>query len=100
MPIMLLRSVSRHFQRFVVVANQMENGVTLDQAIAQMRPPMFFKQQPIFKRQMGFWNKPKKINKALHLLYQAELRIKTSGLDPELITERALSGICRQAHSA
>lgn len=97
MPIMLLRSVSRHFQRFVVVANQMENGTSLDQSIAQMRPPMFFKQQPIFKRQMGFWNKPQKINKALNLLYQAELRIKTSGLDAELVTERALSGICRQA---
>lgn len=97
MPIMLLRAISRHFQRFSNVAQQMESGTSLDQAIAQMRPPLFFKQQPIFKRQMGFWNKPQKINKALNLLYQAELRIKISGLDPALITERALSSLCRQA---
>ncbi len=97
MPIMLLRSVSRHFQRFANVARDMENGASLEQAVAKMRPPLFFKQQPVFKRQMGYWNKSQKINKALNLLYQAELRIKTGGLSPELVTERALSALCKQA---
>lgn len=97
LPIMLLRSVSRHFQRFANVARDMESGVSLDQAIARMRPPLFFKQQPIFKKQMGYWNKPQKINKALNMLYQAELRIKAGGLSPELVTERALSALCKQA---
>lgn len=99
MPIVLLRALSRHFQRMAQVATQMEKGSSLEQAMQQMRPPLFFKQQPIFKRQMGLWGRTVKIRRVLHLLYQAELRIKTSGLNPELMTERAVSMICRQAHA-
>ena len=96
-PIVLLRSLSRHFQRMVHVVGQIEKGASLDQAVQQMRPPLFFKQQPIFKKQLGLWARTDKIRRALNLLYQAELRIKKGGLSPELVTERTLSSICKQA---
>ena len=96
-PIVLLRSLSRHFQRMAHVAVQIEKGTSREQAVQQMRPPLFFKQQPIFKKQLGLWARTDKIRRALNLLYQAELRIKKGGLSPELITERALSSICKQA---
>ena len=97
-PIALLRSLSRHFQRMAHVVAQIEKGTSPEQAVQQMRPPLFFKQQPIFKRQIGYWGKTEKIRRALNLLYQAELRIKKGGLSPELVTERALSTLCRQAN--
>ena len=96
-PIVLLRSLSRHFQRIIQVAGQVESGTSIEQAVQQMRPPLFFKQKPIFIRQLSFWNRTEKVRRVLNLLYQAELRIKKGGLSPELVTERTLGMICRQA---
>lgn len=96
-PIMLLRSVGRYFQRLYTVQNAMEQGNNAEMAIKSLRPPLFFKEEANFRRALSLWPRTIGIQKALAVLYQAELKIKTSGMTPELLADRALSGIAAKA---
>lgn len=96
-PIMLLRSVGRYFQRLYTVQNAMEQGNNAEMAIKSLRPPLFFKEEANFRRALSLWPRTVGIQKALAVLYQAELKIKTSGMTPELLADRALSGIAAKA---
>ena len=96
-PIMLLRAVARHFQRLAHVAGQIEKGTRAEQAIVQLRPALFFKEQAAFRQQLQLWPRTLRIQKALSVLYQAELKIKISGIAPELLADRALSSLARKA---
>lgn len=96
-PIMLLRAVGRHFQRLYTVQSAMEQGNNAELAIKSLRPPLFFKEEANFRRALSLWPRTGGILKALAVLYQAELKIKTSGITPELLADRALSGIAGKA---
>ncbi len=79
-PIMYLRSLQRYFNRLYAIRAQMaEGGQSADMVVSGLRPPVFFKQQPILIRHVGSWT-TENIVKALKLLITAELDCKTSDL--------------------
>lgn len=96
-PVQLLRAVTRHFQRLYVVQNAMEQGNNAEMAIKSLRPPLFFKEEANFRQALRLWPRTAALMKALAVLYQAELKIKTSGITPELLADRALAGIAGKA---
>lgn len=82
----VLRSVHRHFTRLQEIHTIMAEGKSADAAVKSLRPPVFFKEQPVLKRQAERW-RPALVTKALHLLMQAERDVKLGGeLSAEICT--------------
>jgi DNA polymerase III subunit delta len=96
MPITVLRAAMRHFQRLHLVASQIAAGMSEDEALKTLRPPLFFKVQERFKRQMRLWT-AQHAAKALERLTRAELNAKRSALPAETICRDALLQIARHA---
>ncbi len=89
-PIMYLRSLQRYFNRLYAIRSQMqESGQSAEMVVSGLRPPVFFKQQPILIRHAGSWN-IESIIKALKLLITAELECKTSDLPAVPASSREL----------
>lgn len=89
-PIMYLRALQRYFSRLYSIRAQMQqNGQSADMVVSGLRPPVFFKQQPILTRHANSWNIAG-IAKALKLLITAELDCKTSDLPAIAASSRRL----------
>jgi len=98
-PVMVLRAVMRHFQRLHRAAGLVAKGETASQAIAAMRPPVFFKERASFERQLRLWPSTK-IGAALERLIRAEVQCKTTGLPAEAICGRECIALAAAARAA
>jgi len=95
-PVAIVRAVQRHFQRLHLAAGVREGGASADQAMAALRPPVFFKQKDAFRRQLNAWEF-KTLSDALILLTEAELDCKSTGLPDAAMCGRALMRVARGA---
>jgi DNA polymerase-3 subunit delta len=98
-PVMVLRAVMRHFQRLHRAAGLVSKGTTASQAIAAMRPPVFFKERASFERQLRLWP-TMKIGAALERLIRAEVQCKTTGLPARAICSRECIALATAARAA
>ena len=53
MPVTVIRAMLRHLQRLHLLAARIAGGGSVDEAIRGARPPIFFKQQDSYRRQLG-----------------------------------------------
>ena len=95
-PVAILRTVSRHFQRLHLVQSHISNGAGVDQALGQLKPPVFFKAADRFRRQLTRWPLDR-LSVALELLLDAEIDCKTTGLPAAEITARAMMRLAQAA---
>jgi DNA polymerase-3 subunit delta len=95
-PISILRATMRHFHRLHLAAARVAGGGSPDEAMRQLRPPIFFKFVERFKAQLAIW-KPRRIAAALDSLTRAELDSKRAVLPQETIAREALFTIARAA---
>lgn len=95
-PIAVLRAVIRHFQRLHLAAGHLGAGKTPDQAMAALKPPVFFKARDTFRAQLGRWPNDR-LARALDMLTEAELECKSSGPPATAVCRRALLRIAQAA---
>ena len=95
-PVAILRNVSRHFQRLHLAQSHIHNGSSVEQAMGQLKPPVFFKAADRFRRQLGRWQLDR-LSQALELLLDAEIDCKTTGLPAAEITARAMMRLAQAA---
>jgi DNA polymerase-3 subunit delta len=98
-PVTILRAALRHVQRLHLAACAMAAGAGADEAMGKLRPPLFFKAQDRFKRQMRLWP-PRRAALVLSALLEAERNTKRTGLPAETICREALLRMARHAMSA
>jgi DNA polymerase-3 subunit delta len=98
-PVTVLRALMRHFQRLHLTQARIADGMSEEEALRGLRPPLFFKLQERFKRQLRLWPE-RRAQQALELLLQAELDAKRSGPPPEAVCRDALLRIARRAMGA
>ena len=90
-----IASINRRLSRL----KELDNKNTPD-AIDNLKPPIFWKDKPIFLQQSKIWNK-KKLNLALAKIYETEIKIKSnSNLNNEIIFKKFLIDICYLANAA
>lgn len=94
-PIAIIRVLQRYIEKLHYCANKVNEGESLDFVVSSLKPPLFYKQVPVFKNHLNFiLKKPANdIWNAYSILYNAESELKESGSEPELITSRAISQI-------
>ena len=93
-PIQYLRGLSRYFQRLYAIKLQAKDS-SVEQVIASLRPPVFFRQVPILTRHAKSWNIDA-IAKALALINEAELAVKSSDVPIIAASERVLFRLASQ----
>ena len=95
-PVAALRAVARHFLRLHQVARQVVQGTALDDAVKQLRPPVFWKLSGRFKRQAGAWS-GQRLAWSLERLIDAEAACKQTGAPGEALASSAVLAIARRA---
>jgi DNA polymerase-3 subunit delta len=85
----ILRAVSRHLMRLQLAVSKVDRGDTPERAAKSLRPPVFFKRNAQFLRQMQSWSAVG-IGRAIELALRAELSCKSTGMPAAAVCGRAL----------
>ena len=79
---------------------EINNGENIDDTIDRIKPPIFWKDKPIFNLQAKKWNK-KKIKKILDKTFKLEIRIKSNSLiNQQLLLKKLLVDVCVLANAS
>ncbi len=93
----VLRAAARHLQRLHQAGGMIAGGKPPRDAMAALRPPVFFKQTERFGAQLRWW-KSADLGLALERLIEAEIKCKSTGAPSEAICSRALMTIANAAN--
>jgi DNA polymerase-3 subunit delta len=85
----ILRAISRHLMRLQLTVSRVDRGEAPERAVKALRPPVFFKREPQFRRQAESWTGAR-IAQALTLTLQAETRCKSTGMPTTAVCGRTL----------
>jgi DNA polymerase-3 subunit delta len=92
----VLRAAQRHMTRLHQAASWIDTGLTAEDSIKRLRPPVFFKQQPSFRRQLGLWPRAA-LDRALDRLLEAEVAGKSTGRPADLVAAAAVTELAGYA---
>jgi len=90
----IIRSLLKHFQKLDIAQAHIDAGESVDQAIAALRPPVFFKYIPMVKRELSGTN-TRIISYILNLLLRAEKDLKSSLLSAPLLASQTIQQAAR-----
>jgi DNA polymerase-3 subunit delta len=94
----ILTSVARHFMRLHETRGRMADGKNPSDAMAALRPPVFFKVKGRFLSQVQRWNEPL-LARSLDILMEAELAAKSTDMPTDAAVERALMQLAQVGRS-
>ena len=97
-PVQLVRAVASHFQRLHLAMGWIDRGLSPEDAMGKLRPPVFFKAKGDFRRQIGAWSL-EGLARVLMITAEAEADCKTTGLPDIAVAERAMLRISQAARS-
>ncbi len=93
-PIVILRSIQNHFWRLMGVHMKIATGLTQADALKTLSPPLFWKVEDQFKRQLQRWMIAP-LESVLDTLNRVEGMIKQSGYDDVGLIKNAIMQISR-----
>lgn len=89
-----LRALLRRMHQLRDARAMMDGGASAADAVAKLRPPVFWKERDLVIAQARLWS-AKKLNAAFEILWAAELRAKTAGAPQELIAADAYRSVAK-----
>jgi DNA polymerase-3 subunit delta len=95
-PVSVIRTMLRHLHRLHALAAQLAGGSSLAEVMRSARPPIFFKQEANFKRQLALWTEAG-LRVQLDRAAQAELHMKLTGLPAETVCREAMLAVAQAA---
>ena len=86
--------LNNRVQKLLDLVDQLEKNKNVDSAIDSVKPKIFWKDKPIFKKQLRVWNR-KKLIKAREIILETEILIKTKlGSISEVLIKKLLVELC------
>jgi len=95
-PVSVIRAALRHMQRLHSLSARAASGDSVENVLRSARPPIFFKQQDSFRRQLARWREPQ-LRRQLDALVAAETQLKTTGIPAEIACRAALFAMAQEA---
>jgi DNA polymerase III subunit delta len=92
----IIRALLRHLHRLHVLTAQLADAAKIDEVLRAARPPIFFKQEDSFRRQLGLWTEAR-LRPQLDRIAKAELNMKTTGFPAETICRKAMLAVALAA---
>jgi DNA polymerase III subunit delta len=97
-PVTVVRAVLRHLQRLHILASAVAAGTPIAEVMRSARPPIFFKYEESFGRQLRNWSEVR-LRVQLEGLAGAELHMKQTGFPAETLCREALSALVLAARA-
>lgn len=97
-PVAILRAAQRHFGRLHLANCRVAAGDSPDNVMSSLRPPVFFKAKPRFRRQLDGWRRDR-LQEVLTRLADAEADCKRTAMPAETICARTLLQVASLARS-
>jgi DNA polymerase-3 subunit delta len=97
-PVTMIRALLRHLQRLYLLAARVSGGDSVEAAIRAARPPIFFREQDSYRRQLRAWSTAR-LRTALARVAEAEFRMKLTGLPAETICREAMFALAQEARA-
>lgn len=94
-PVQVLRAALRHVQRLHIAALAMAGGASAGEAVAALRPPVFWKAKAPMERAVQRWSVPR-LEALGAALLRAERQAKTTGLPDETLARQVVLGMARR----
>ncbi|OSQ40403.1 DNA polymerase III subunit delta [Thalassospira mesophila] len=88
-PVGALRMMIGYFQKLHLVKGQVSQGMSVEQAMKSLRPPLFFKAADQFRANLSYWPLSH-IQRALQIFLEAEKDCKSGLAIPETLAHRAM----------
>ena len=98
-PVTIVRALLRHLQRLHLLAAQLAGGGSMDNLIRGARPPIFFKHQDSYRRQLQRWTEAR-LRIAIDRVAETEFRMKQTGLPAETLCREAMFAIAQMSRAA
>jgi DNA polymerase III subunit delta len=98
-PVSIIRALLRHLHRLHAFTARLASGTSVEEVLRTARPPVFFKQQDSFRRQLGLWTEAR-LRPQLDRIVKAELNMKTTGFPAETICREAMLAVAQAARAA
>ena len=95
-PVSVVRALLRHLHRLHALAARLAAGSTLAEVLRSARPPVFYRQEDNFKRQLVLWTE-EHLRAQLDRVAQAELHMKLTGLPAETICRETMLAVAQTA---
>ncbi len=89
-----LRALLRRLQQLRDARAMIDDGASPSDAVARLRPPVFWKERDAVAAQARLWT-AKKLNAAFDVMWAAELRSKVAGAPQDLIAADAYRGVAK-----
>ncbi len=94
----VIRAVLRHLHRLHTLVALVSAGTPPGEALRNARPPIFYKYENGFKRQLGLWNEAR-LRPELDRIARAEINMKTTGLPAETLCRQAMLALAQAART-
>lgn len=92
-PVTVLRTAGRVLLRLQYAA-ELRPSLGPEGALKKLRPPVFFKQMPGYKRLLALWT-PRRLDQALQLMTDTEIQCKSTGMPADVLCRHSLLRIAR-----
>ena len=98
--IFYLNLLNQRLNKLNEINNIKRDNNSLEEAISNVKPPIFWKDKPMVMSQIKKWNNLK-IKKALNRTYETELKIKSDNIiKKDLLMKKLLIDLCIEASSS
>lgn len=95
-PVAVVRVLLRRLARLTQLRAMMAGGVSLEQAIGRLKPPVFWADKPKVQAEAERWP-PRLLGRAMALALEAEIESKTTGVPAEAAVGRLLLRLAQAA---
>ena len=95
--ILLLKILSNKIRRLLNIKNQNEEIKNIDSTINNQKPPIFWKEKPLIKKQLTIW-KTDELEKTIFQINDIEISCKSNPQVSSFIFSNFLTGICKKAN--
>ena len=94
-----LASINQRFSKLHSIC-EIQKDKNIEQALNNIKPPIFWKEKPMFLEQLKKWN-TSNINEIQNDIYNLEIKIKTTSIiDKNIIIKKLIVDICNLANAS
>jgi DNA polymerase-3 subunit delta len=95
-PVGVLRAMLLHLQKLQRARAVMDAGASAGEAAKGVRPPLFFKREPVFVRALGLWSSAA-LDAACVRVWEGERLCKRTGTPADVVCRSVVVGIAQRA---
>ena len=88
--ILIIRTILNKFKRLLKIRNEVDNNISIDQVISNFKPPIFWKEKDILKKQAQSWSTDE-VKEMIYKVNDLEASVKKNSANSMLLVSNFVS---------